>query len=61
MLFRSRGDYTNPLSEAEVREKFRAVAGLVFSRDRVARIEEAVSNIEEIKDTGELIALLLPE
>ena len=57
----ARGDYTNPLSEIEVREKFRAVSGLVFSKDRVARIEEVVSNIEEMKDAGELISLLLPE
>jgi 2-methylcitrate dehydratase PrpD len=57
----ARGDYTNPLSEAEVREKFRAVSGLVFSRDRVARIEEVVSNIEDVKDAGDLIDLLLPE
>jgi 2-methylcitrate dehydratase PrpD len=57
----ARGDCTNPLSEAEVREKFRAVSGQVFSRDRVARIEEAVSNIEEMKDAGDLIELLLPE
>ena len=57
----ARGDYTNPLREIEVREKFRAVSGLVFSSDRVARIEEVVSNIEEMKDAGELISLLLPE
>jgi 2-methylcitrate dehydratase PrpD len=57
----ARGDYTNPLSEDELRAKFRTTAGLVLAREQVGALERIVARIETLKDSRELTALLVPD
>jgi 2-methylcitrate dehydratase PrpD len=53
-----RGDFNDPFSEAELRGKFRELAGVVLSADGVAAAERAIDGIEEWKDVGALTDLL---
>ena len=53
-----RGDFSEPFSEAELRGKFRELAGVVLSAQGVAAVERAVDHIEEWRDVSELTALL---
>lgn len=53
------GDWTNPLSEDELRAKFRTTAGLVLGRERVAQLENTITRVAEMSDVGELVALLV--
>jgi 2-methylcitrate dehydratase PrpD len=53
-----RGDYSDPFSEAELREKFRELAGVVLLPVGVAAVERAVDDIEEWPDVGDLTGLL---
>ena len=53
-----RGDFSEPFSEAELRVKFRELAGVVLSAEGVDAVERAVDHIEEWPNAGELIALL---
>lgn len=55
-----RGDRRNPLSEAELRAKLRANAGLVLREAQVAELEETIAHIAGIKNVGEVAALLVP-
>ncbi len=54
----ARGDYTNPLSEDELRAKFRTTAGTVFDSKRVAALEQMIAKTAELADVNELVALL---
>ena len=54
----ARGDCTNPLSEAELTEKFRTTAGLVFDAAHIARIEKAVREIENAENVRPLDELM---
>jgi 2-methylcitrate dehydratase PrpD len=54
----ARGDYTDPLSEDELREKFRVTAGVVFDATRVAELERTIGRVTELSDMNELVALL---
>jgi 2-methylcitrate dehydratase PrpD len=53
-----RGDFSDPFSEAELRDKFRELAGVVLSAEGVDAVERAVDHIEEWPNAGELTALL---
>ena len=53
-----RGDFSEPFSEAELREKFRELAGVVLLPVGVAAVERAVDDIEEWPDVGDLTGLL---
>ena len=53
------GDCTNPLSEDELRAKFRTTAGLVLGREQVAQLENTITRVAEMPDVGELVALLV--
>lgn len=53
-----RGDFQQPFAEAEVRHKFRLLAGEILSPDGVAIIERAVDHCEEWKSASELSELL---
>jgi hypothetical protein len=48
----------NPLSENELREKFLGLAAMVLSSGGAQKLFDAIQNIEQIKDTGELAQLL---
>lgn len=54
----ARGDCKNPLSEAELVEKFRTTAGQVFDAGHVARIQKAVREIEKAPDVRLLDELM---
>jgi 2-methylcitrate dehydratase PrpD len=53
-----RGDFSEPFSEAELRAKFRELAGTVLLPQGVAAVERAVDDIEEWPDIGDLTGLL---
>lgn len=53
-----RGDYQRPFEEAELRAKFRQLAGLVLTTEGVSRVEEAVDRAESWTSVRELPALL---
>jgi 2-methylcitrate dehydratase PrpD len=53
-----RGDFQAPFSDAELRAKFRELAGVVLTAEGVAAIEQAVDRCEEWDDVGVLTTLL---
>ena len=53
-----RGDFNEPFAEAELRDKFRELAGVVLSADGVAELEQAVDRSEEWQSLAELTDLL---
>jgi 2-methylcitrate dehydratase PrpD len=53
-----RGDFNDPFSEAELRAKFRELAGVVLDADGGGAVERAVDSIEAWANAGELTALL---
>jgi 2-methylcitrate dehydratase PrpD len=53
-----RGDFSEPFSEAELRAKFRELAGTVLLPQGVAAVERAVDDIEEWPNIGDLTGLL---
>ncbi len=54
----ARGDAANPLSDAEVRAKFRTTAGTLLALDAVAALERAVDGIDGCDDVTALTDLL---
>ena len=55
-----RGNGSNALTNAEIREKYRKLTNRVIASDRQIAIEHAILNLEELDDVVELIALLTP-
>jgi 2-methylcitrate dehydratase PrpD len=55
-----RGNGSNALTNAEIREKYRKLTNRVIASDRQTAIEHAILNLEELDDVVELIALLTP-
>ena len=53
-----RGDFNAPFSEAEMRGKFRALAGVVLSEEGAAAVEAAIDRIDDWHDVGELTGVL---
>ena len=53
-----RGDFDEPFSEAEIRGKFRQLAGTVLPPDTVAQAETAIGQIEEWKSVDALTRAL---
>jgi 2-methylcitrate dehydratase PrpD len=53
-LLYQRGDPNNPMSDADVREKYRANAGLGLDPDDVSALEAAVNGLERLPDTSAL-------
>jgi 2-methylcitrate dehydratase PrpD len=52
-----RGDFQEPFSEAEIRAKFRELAGTVLTAAGAAALEAAIERCEDWPDIGELPAL----
>jgi 2-methylcitrate dehydratase PrpD len=52
-----RGDFQDPFTDAELREKFRELAGVVLTQDGTAAIEHSVDRCEEWDSIGELTNL----
>jgi 2-methylcitrate dehydratase len=53
-----KGDPRNPLSDAEIEEKFAALAGPVLSRAAQKKVREAVWNLEKLDSVSGLMKLL---
>ncbi|MBI2986751.1 MAG: MmgE/PrpD family protein [Deltaproteobacteria bacterium] len=56
-----RGNPENPLTAAELTDKFRRLASSVFSRARTEEVINTVSRLDELEDVAELTSLLIPE
>jgi 2-methylcitrate dehydratase PrpD len=54
----ARGDYQDPYSQDEIRTKFRELAGVVLSRDGVARIEELADRLDDLPRLATLVDAL---
>jgi 2-methylcitrate dehydratase len=53
-----KGDPRNPLSDAEIEEKFAALAGPVMGKAAQKKVREAVWNLEKLESVNELMKLL---
>ncbi len=53
-----KGDPQHPMSNEELREKFRYLSSFVLNRESVVRLEKAVDSLEKIDDLNELTAIL---
>ncbi|HML09563.1 MAG TPA: MmgE/PrpD family protein [Stellaceae bacterium] len=53
-----RGDFSEPFSDNEMRDKFRELAGVVLLPQGVAAVERAIDNIEDWPDASDLTGLL---
>ena len=53
-----RGDFQRPFAEAEIRAKFRELAGVVLTPEGVSRVEDAVEYSEGWESVEELTRLL---
>ncbi len=56
-----KGDPRNPLSDAEIEEKFTALADGVLSRQQQRRVREAIWNLEKLGSVTELMKMLSGE
>ena len=52
-----RGDFQEPFTEAELREKFRELAGVVLTAEGAALVEQAIDRCDDWGNVGELTAL----
>ena len=53
-----RGDYSQPFAEADIRAKFRELAGEVLTADGAFAVEAAIDGCEQWDSVAELVALL---
>ncbi len=53
-----RGDFREPFTEAEIRDKFRQLAGTVLTPDGVAAVEQAVDRCQDWGSVEELTSLM---
>ena len=56
----ARGDCENPLSEDELRAKFRTAAVATLSAAQITRLEDTIMRASELTDSRDLAALLAP-
>jgi 2-methylcitrate dehydratase PrpD len=56
----AKGSMGNPLTEEELRDKFRILAGSVLPRTTVEQIIDMVSNLEKIENLKDLIGVITP-
>lgn len=56
-----RGSLTRPLSADDLRRKFERLAASVLPRERVAMVVEEVGRLESVRDTADLVSLLVQE
>ena len=53
-----RGDFNQPFEDAELRGKFRELAGLVLTGEGVSKVEQAVDSCEQWQSVRELVDLM---
>lgn len=56
-----KGHYKNPMSESEVEEKFHKLGAKVLSTSQRKRLLEALWNLENVQDAGDIVRLTVPE
>jgi len=56
----ARGDSENPLSEDELRAKFRTAAAATLGAGQIAQLEDAIMNAASLTDCRDLVKLLVP-
>jgi 2-methylcitrate dehydratase PrpD len=56
----AKGSLGNPLTEEELKEKFRVLAGSVLTKTAVEKVIEMVSNLEKLKNVRDLIGAISP-
>jgi 2-methylcitrate dehydratase len=54
-----KGHPMNPMTDAEIEQKFRGIAGKFMSGQQMKEIIDSVANLEKLKDIQKLIALLI--
>jgi 2-methylcitrate dehydratase PrpD len=52
-----KGDYRNPVTQEQLEDKFRALAGRELDAGRVERIVALLKSIHEVEDISELFSL----
>jgi len=56
-----RGFYPeHPVSDDQVKEKFRGLAMQVISKDKAEKVIRLIDNLEKVKNVGEIVKLLAP-
>jgi 2-methylcitrate dehydratase PrpD len=60
VVYHSTGTLENPISEADLQDKFRRLASRVLPEDRLSQVIDTVSNLEDLSDVTELGKLLSP-
>ncbi|MBI2989449.1 MAG: MmgE/PrpD family protein [Deltaproteobacteria bacterium] len=58
-VLRPRGHAMNPVTDADIEEKFRSMAGKFMGDKQMRQIIDTVYNLEKLHDIGELIKLLV--
>jgi len=56
----AKGSLGNPLTEEELKEKFRILTGGILTKTKVERVINMVSNLEKLSDVRELIMAISP-
>jgi 2-methylcitrate dehydratase len=56
-----KGDPRNPLSDAEIEEKFAALADGVLSKPAQAKLKDAIWNLEKVGSVSKLMALMVAD
>ena len=52
-----KGHYKNPLSDSELEDKFRSLAGPVLAGDQVDSLLDRLWRLEDVEDLGEIFEL----
>lgn len=60
VVYHSTGTLENPITEAELQNKFRRLAGRLLPEDRLNQTIDTISNLEDLSDVRELAQLLSP-
>ncbi|HTP96700.1 MAG TPA: MmgE/PrpD family protein [Burkholderiales bacterium] len=53
-----RGDFNEPFAQAELRDKFRELAGIVLTRQGATAAEQVIDRCEQLTSVRELVALM---
>jgi len=56
-----KGDYRDPMTVEEIETKFEALAGGAFSSQQCRWIRDAIMALDEVRDVGELMQMLVPD
>lgn len=56
----ARSDHRNPLTEQELRAKFRTTAGQALNQAQVTTLKQAIAPVADTADVRELAELLVP-